>query len=96
MSAFTHAIATEIQFGADPNHATYVSLRPLAPAHAPDMIELKFETTFVKAKDPSARQTKGQHFMSTTDLRLLRDRIDALLSAQNSASESLCQGDDHA
>jgi len=24
MSALTHAIATEIQFGSDPNHATFV------------------------------------------------------------------------
>jgi hypothetical protein len=84
MSAFTQTNGTEIRFGSDPNHVTYVSLRPLA--HAPDTVELRFETTFAKAKDPSARQTKGRHFMSTTDLRLLRDRIDALL----------CQGDDHA
>ncbi len=84
MSAFTHATATEIRFGSDPNHATYVSLQPLA--HAPDTVELKFETTFVKAKDPSYRQTKSQHFMSKTDLFLLRDQIDALLSNMRSAS----------
>jgi len=96
MSAFTHTQGTEIRFGSDPNHATYVSLRPLALAHAPDTVELKFETTFAKAKAPSARQTKSQHFMSTTDLRLLRDRIDALLSIHSPASESFCQADDHA
>lgn len=84
MSAFTQTNGTEIQFGSDPNHATYVSLRPLA--HAPDTVELKFETTFAKAKDRSARRTQSHHFMNTTDLRLLRDQIDALL----------CQGGDDA
>jgi hypothetical protein len=91
MSAFTHTNGTEIQFGSDPNHATYVSLRPLALAHAPDTVELRFETTFVKAKNPAARQTKSQHFMSTTDLRLLRDQIDVLLSTQEASGLS-CNG----
>jgi len=86
MSAFTHNHGTEIQFGSDPNHVSYVSLRPVALAHIPNTVELKFETTFAKAKAPSARQTKGQYFMNTTDLRLLRNQIDALL----------CQGDDDA
>ena len=91
MSAFTHNNGTEIRFGSDPNHATYVSMRPLPLAHAPDTVKLKFETTFAKAKDPSARQTKGQHFMKTTDLRLLRDWIDELLSTQE-ASGASCNG----
>jgi len=86
MSAFTPAQGTEIQFGSDPNHVSYVSLRPMALAHAPNTVELRFETSFAKAKDPSARQTKGQYFISKTELRLLRDQIDALL----------CQGGDHA
>jgi len=86
MSTFIPAHGTEIQFGLDHNHISYVSLRPLALAHAPDIVELRFETTFAKAKDPSARQTKGQYFISKTDLRLLRDQIDALLG----------EGSDHA
>ena len=94
MSAFTHAIATEIQFGSDPNHATYLSVKALALA--PDTVEIRFETTFAKAKNPSARQTKSQHFMSATDLRLLRDQIDALLSAQCQASGSFAKGDQDA
>jgi len=94
MSALTHAIATEIQFGSDPNHATFVSVKALALA--PDTVEIRFETTFTKAKDPLARQTKSQHFMSTTDLRLLRDRIDALLSAQSLTSGSPAKGDQDA
>ena len=84
MSTFIPAHGTEIQFGSDHNHTSYVSLRPLA--HAPDTVELRFETTFTKAKDPSARQTKGQYFISKTDLRVLRNQIDALL----------CQADDDA
>jgi len=91
MSAFTHTNGTEIRFGSNPNHATYVSLRPLALAQAPDTVELKFETTFAKAKDPSDRQTKSQHFMSTTELCLLRDRINALLSTQETSGPS-CNG----
>ena len=94
MSVFTHVQGTEIPFGSDPNHVTYISLRPLP--HTPNTVELRFETTFAKAKNPSARQTKGQHFMSNADLRLLRDRIDALLSIHSPASESFCQGDGHA
>jgi len=94
MSAFTHAIATEIQFGSDPNYSTYVSVKALALS--PDAVEIRFETTFAKAKDPLTRQTKGQHFMSTTDLRLLRDRIDELLSTQGLTSGSPVKGDQDA
>lgn len=81
MSAFEKTTWTETQFGADPNYATYVSLRPLATD--PATVELRFETTFTKAKDPSYRQTKGQHFISKADLRRLRDQINDLLSTED-------------
>jgi hypothetical protein len=81
MSAFEKSTWTETQFGADPTYATYVSLRPLATD--PGTIEIRFETTFAKAKDPSYRQTKGQHFISKADLQLLRDQINGLLSGEN-------------
>ena len=81
MSAFEKTTFTEIQFGSDPNFATYVSLRPLAVDE--ETIEIRFETTFAKAKDPSYKQIKGQHFISKANLQLLRDQINELLSREN-------------
>lgn len=83
MSAFEKSTWTEIQFGADPNYATYVSLRPLATD--PGTVEIRFETTFAKAKDSSSRQVKGQHFVGKADLRALRDQINELLSCEDSS-----------
>jgi hypothetical protein len=83
MSAFEKPTWTEIQFGADPNYATYVSLRPLATDRG--TIEIRFSTTFAKAKDSSCRQVKGQHFIGKADLRALRDQISELLSCEDSS-----------
>ena len=83
MPAFQNTTFTETQFGSDPNYCTYVSLRPLAMD--PATVELRFETTFTKAKDPSSRQIRGQHFMSRDDLRVLRDQINELLSDDESS-----------
>ena len=81
MSAFKKSTWAETQFGADPNYATYVSLRPLATD--PRTIEIRFETTFAKSKDPSHRQVKGQHFMNKADRRVLRAQINALLATED-------------
>ena len=94
MSVFKHAQGTEIRFGADANHVSYVWVRALL--HVLNTVELRFKTTFSKAKYRSALQINGQHFMSKTDLRLLRDRIDELLSGQRPATGMLRQGDNHA
>lgn len=89
MSAFEKSTWTETQFAADPNYATYVCLRPLNTD--PYTIEIRFETTFARAKNPSYRQIKGQHFISKADLRALRNQINRLLSCEDS-SEPLPAG----
>ena len=68
-------------FDAEPNYVTNVSLTPLATD--PAAVDVRFETTFAKAKDPSYRQTKGQHFINKADLQLLRDQINDLLSTED-------------
>lgn len=84
MSVFAKNTTSEIQFGSDPNYTTYVYLRPLDLD--PGTIEIRFETTYAKSKDPLYRQIKGQHFIGKAELHVLRDLINELLSVDNSSN----------
>ena len=56
----------EVRLGSASNFETFLTVRELStPA---DTVELKFETVFAGAKDPQARQTKAQFFISKDGL----------------------------
>ncbi len=56
----------EVRLESASNFETFLTVRELStPA---DTVELKFETVFAGAKDPQARQTKAQVFISKNEL----------------------------
>jgi len=60
----------EVRLGSASNFETFLTVRKLStPA---DTVELKFETAFAGAKDPHARQTKAQFYISSIQLSLLQ------------------------
>ena len=56
----------EVRLASASNYETFLTVRELS---TPDnTVELKFETVFSGAKDPQARQTKAQVFISKNEL----------------------------
>ena len=73
MTSSNQLIVKEVKIGSAATFQTIISIKG---GHVPSgNVELKFETLFGKAKDPLARQTKGQFFVSHSDLIALRDEI---------------------
>lgn len=76
-SASASAIVKEVKIGDPTTFQTIISIKG---DHLPKtIVELKFETLFGKAKDPSGRQTKGQFFVSHSELIALRNEINAFI-----------------
>lgn len=76
-SASASAIVKEVKIGDPTTFQTIISIKG---DHLPKtIVELKFETLFGKAKDPSARQTKGQFFVTHSELIALRNEINAYI-----------------
>ena len=77
MTTANQAIVKEVKIGSPATFQTIISIKG---GHAPHgNVELRFETLFGKAKDPLARQTKGQFFVSHSDLIALRDEMTAFI-----------------
>ena len=86
MTTANQAIVKEVKIG---SAATFQTIISIIGGQAPHkIVELKFETLFGKAKDPSARQTKGQFFVSSSDLVTLRDEITAFINQCESSTRS--------
>lgn len=84
MTTVNQAIVKEVKIGSATTFQTIISIKG---GHAPNAnVELKFETLFGKAKDPLARQTKGQFFVSHSDLMALRDEITEFINQSEQLS----------
>lgn len=87
MTTANHAILKEVKIGSAAKFQTIISIKG---GHAPhEVVELKFETLFGKAKDPLARQTKGQFFVSHRDLIALRDEITEFIKQSEQSSQRI-------
>jgi len=70
-------LACEIRIGSSTNLDTYLSVQEV---HTPtETVELKLQTSFHGAKDPVARQTKAQVFVTRAELAAIRDDIETFL-----------------
>ncbi len=79
MTTANQAIVKEVKIGSPATFQTIISIKG---GHAPHgNVELRFETLFGKAKDPLARQTKGQFFVSHSELIALRDEMTAFIES---------------
>jgi len=78
MSHQTHCVVKEVRFGNSSKFETIIAIRQLqAPASG---VEFRVDTLFGKAKNPLARQTKAQFFLTQEELTELHDEISAFLS----------------
>ena len=77
MSQIQHSVVKEVKLGSSEKFQTIISIKEVqAPL---GNVELRFETLFAKAKDPTARQKKAQFFLTHSELVELRDEITAFL-----------------
>jgi hypothetical protein len=60
----------EVQLGTASNFKTFLTVRQLCSPN--NTVELKFETVFVDANDPQARQTKAQFFIDRSGLKNIK------------------------
>ena len=66
----------EVRLGSASNFETFITVRELStPANT---VELKFESVFAAAKDPQARQTKAQVFLTRSDLKSIELALSGL------------------
>ena len=78
MSQQNDCVVKEVRFGLSSKFETIIAISQLrAPASG---VEIRVETLFGKARNPLARQTKAQFFLTQAELSELRDEISAFLS----------------
>lgn len=87
MSTTNQSIVKEVKIGSAATFQTIISIKGGAASNG--NVELKFETLFGKAKDPSARQTKGQFFVSSSDLIALRNEITEFIKQSEQLSTQI-------
>ncbi len=68
----------EVRIASTSNFETILTIRELKIPR--NTIELKFDTVFVDAKDPQARQTKAQFFIDRKELLKIHSALSNLVN----------------
>ena len=89
LSAVEPTVQSKVQafrFGSSPDFETCLTIQKTPLKN--ELFELKFETTFAKAKDPQGRQVKAQFFFSQNELIELSQHIQNAINDQTLHSDS--------